>query len=306
MTARGPHGGRHLLIVADDYGIGPETNRAIAELAGAGVVTATVLLVNSPYAEDALLRWRKAGQPGDLGWHPCLTMDHPVAAPGDVATLLGADGKLLPLRAFLRRLLSGRIRPEHIECELRAQHSRFRELTGQMPLIVNAHQHVNVFPPVGKILRGLLRRQPVLPFLRRIREPWKVIAQIPGAKIKRITLSLLGRLQADRQVQEGFPGASWLLGITDPPAVRDPLFWQRWLDAVPGNVVELMCHPGHLDTTLIGRDCGEHDGLLQRRVQERRLLADREFLASCRRSGFTPVSACHLLKSRTQARAYVA
>src|SRR5205823_10069553 len=35
-----PH--RCLMVVADDYGIGPETSRAILELAQAGVVTGTV------------------------------------------------------------------------------------------------------------------------------------------------------------------------------------------------------------------------------------------------------------------------
>src|SRR5262245_40029297 len=72
---------RCLVVVADDYGIGPETSRGILELAQLGVVTGTVLLVNSPHAEEAARRWRAARPDADLGWHPCLTMDSPVLRP---------------------------------------------------------------------------------------------------------------------------------------------------------------------------------------------------------------------------------
>src|SRR5437588_127944 len=44
---------RCLVVVADDFGIGPATSRGILDLAAKGLVTGTVLLVNSPYAEEA-------------------------------------------------------------------------------------------------------------------------------------------------------------------------------------------------------------------------------------------------------------
>ena len=77
----------------------------------------------------------------------------------------------------------------------------------------------------------------------------------------------------------GFPGADYLIGITDPKWVRDPEFFVRLLSRAPGRVIELGCHPGHLDPTLPGRD-GE--GLQQRRVDEYRLLADPSFDEACR------------------------
>ena len=61
---------RFLMVVADDFGIGPETSKAILELARDNVVTGTVLLTNSPYAEPAVKAWRAAGLSADLGWHP--------------------------------------------------------------------------------------------------------------------------------------------------------------------------------------------------------------------------------------------
>ena len=40
---------RYLVVVADDYGMGPEVSRGIRELMHVGSVTGTVLMVNSPH-----------------------------------------------------------------------------------------------------------------------------------------------------------------------------------------------------------------------------------------------------------------
>jgi predicted glycoside hydrolase/deacetylase ChbG (UPF0249 family) len=277
---------RHLLVVADDFGIGPATSRAILELAVEGLVTGTVLLVNSPHAEDAVRAWRKAGRPVELGWHPCLTLDRPVLPAARVPSLVGPDGNFWPLGAFLRRSLAGRLRADEVRAELRAQYRRFFSLVGRPPAVVNSHQHVQLFPPVGAELLDLLGRCKRLPYLRRIREPWSVLARVPGARLKRAVLGWLGRRQARRQDRLGFPGNDWLAGITDPPCVEDPDFHVRWLSRLPGQVVELTCHPGHWDLSLVGRDGTEEDGLLRRRVRERELLRHPSFRLACVRAGF--------------------
>ena len=278
---------RVLVVVADDYGIGPETSRGILELAAAGIVTGTVLMVNSPYAPDAVRKWRASGVPLELGWHPVLTQDPPLASPSRVPTLLGPDGCLLPLGRFLSRLYLQRINAAEIEIELRAQYQRFLDLVGRAPTLVNSHQHVALFPPVGDILLKVLADTRPLPFVRRLREPWRMLARIPGARIKRTVLNWQGRRLTRRQVKGGFPGADWLAGITDPCNVTDPEFFRRWLTSIPGRVVELACHPGYHDPTLIGRDCKGDDEFLQRRVDELHLLRMPSFVDACREAGFT-------------------
>jgi predicted glycoside hydrolase/deacetylase ChbG (UPF0249 family) len=285
---------RLLVVVADDYGIGPETSRGILELAAQGVVGAAVLLVNSPYAGEGVRAWRQSGVPLELGWHPCLTLDPPAAAPRRVPSLVGPDGCLWPLPRFLARLALGQIRAEEIEAELAAQYDRFIDMVGGPPTLINSHQHTSLFPPVGAILRGLLARSRPLPYLRRVREPWGMLARVPGARIKRTGLSLLGRLEARALDRAEFPGPDWVAGITDPPSVRDPDYLVRWLTRVPGRVVELACHPGHHDITLIGRDCTARDGRLRRRVDELRLLGQPAFAEACRRAGFRPVAPAEL------------
>jgi predicted glycoside hydrolase/deacetylase ChbG (UPF0249 family) len=233
--------------------------------------------------------WRDAGLPPELGWHPCLTLDRPVAPPERVPSLVAPDGRFWPLRVFLARLARRRVRASEVEGELRAQYRRFLELVGRPPAVVNSHQHVSVFPPVGAILLKLLAGCRPRPFVRRVRERWAMLARIRGARVKRALLTTLGRIEGRRLDRAGFPGPDWLAGVTDPPWVADPDFFVRWLTRVPGRVVELMCHPGHHDVTLIGRDCRADDGP-RRRVAELRLLRQPGFADACRRAGFTLIS----------------
>ena len=291
---------RYLTVIADDFGIGPATSRGILDLAASGVITGTVLLVNSPYAPDAVRAWRRCGAGLEVGWHPCLTMDPPVCPAREVPSLVGPDGCLWPLRAFLPRLLAGLVRPAEIERELRAQYDRFRELTGAPPGLVNSHQHVALFPPVGRVLRAVLAGCRPRPYLRRVREPWGMLARVPGARLKRAVLNCLGRLEAHRQGRAGLPGQEWLAGLPDPPWGRDPAYFVRWLTRIPGRDVELACHPGYHDPTLIGRDCGPDDGLLPRRDDELDLLRRPSFPAACRDAGFTLGSPSEWLARRSE------
>jgi predicted glycoside hydrolase/deacetylase ChbG (UPF0249 family) len=291
---------RFLVVIADDYGIGAETSRGILDLAAQQFITGTVLLVNSPYAEQSVHAWRRSTPQLEMGWHPCLTLDSPCAPASRVPSLLGSDGRLLPLRRFLAHLSLHQICPRQVEIELHAQYDRFLELVGHAPAFVNSHQHVSLFPPIGSILRRVLHaRGTPLPYLRRVQEPWSMLGRIRGARKKRTLLTLLGRLESQRQAGGGFPGNDWLAGITDPPWVHDPGFFTRWLSLVPGRIVELACHPGRHDPTLIGRDCTAEDGMLQRRVQELHLLQQPSFLDACRQAGFTLVSPAELLARQT-------
>jgi predicted glycoside hydrolase/deacetylase ChbG (UPF0249 family) len=279
--------GRALLVIADDIGIGPETTRGILELARQGVLTGTVLLVNSPYAEQAVRDWKALDRPIDLGWHPNLTLDRPCAGAERVPSLVQPNGDFWPLAAFMRRALLRQLRPQDIETELRAQYRRYVEMVGAAPVLVNAHQHVALFQPVGRILIDILKHASPAPYVRCVREPWSMLWRVRGARWKRAVLNRLGRRQSQGQLDAGFPGNDWLMGTTDPRWVRDPEFFSRWLRAVPGRIVELACHPGFEDATLLGRDCREGDGLMQRRVDEYRLLCRPEFLSAVRDAGFT-------------------
>ena len=289
-----PASTRYLVVTADDFGIGPATTAGILDLAAAGRITASVLLVNSPHAADSVRIWQSRGRQPELGWHPCLTLDRPVAPESSVPSLVGPDGYFWRLGAFIPKLLSGELSISEIEIELRAQYAACRDLLGHPPAVVNFHHHLQVFPTVGRILRQVLADQAMPPYLRRVRETWQMIAVIPGARVKRLFLSTLGKREYQLQKRAGFPGNEWLAGVTNPALVSDPAFLVRWLRQVPGQVVELTCHPGYEDATLVGRDCTADDGQLQRRVSELRLLQSDSFLKECERAGFRLVSPTEL------------
>lgn len=280
---------RFLTIIADDFGIGPATSQGILDLAARRRLNGAVLLVNSPFAEESVRAWRQSRVALELGWHPCLTLDRPVLPAHRVPSLVGSDGRFRPLGRFLRRLVRGAVRSTEISDELEAQCRRFQDLVGHPPGFVNAHHHVHVFPPVGRALLEVLKRLRPLPYLRKVREPWRMLLDVPGARKKRALLSAVGRWVARRQDEANLPGNDWLAGVTDPPFLRDKEFFVRWIRQVPGRVVELACHPGHLDPTLIGRDCTLDDGMLQRRIRELHLLRQPGLLDAVREAGFTLV-----------------
>jgi predicted glycoside hydrolase/deacetylase ChbG (UPF0249 family) len=297
---------RFLVTTADDYGIGEATSKGILELAATGSVKSSVLLVNSPFAQEAVEQWRRAGEPMELGWHPCLTLDRPVAPASLVPSLVQPDGTFWPLGRFLARLSFWLIRPKEIELELREQYRRFVDLVGHEPTVVNSHHHVQVFEPVGTLLVGILGEQRPAPYLRRIGERWSTLWHVPGAKIKRTLLRTLGARHTRAQRRAGFPGNDVLAGITDPPLVANPRFLEHWLENSPGRIVELTCHPGYFDPSLVGRDCTLHDGQLQRRVREFQLLRDDGFLQTCRRIGLSLMSASQVTESKRRLASHAA
>lgn len=278
---------RLLLVTADDFGIGPDTSRGILELGKLGVVTSTVLLVNSPFAAECVAAWRAAGCPLELGWHPCLTIDAPVLPPEQVPTLVNADGRFPRLGQLLKRVVRGRVSAAEVEAEWRAQYRRFIELVGHSPANVNAHHHVHIFRTVGECLARIL---PPNTFVRRVVEPWRTVRRVPGARLKRAFLSHFGKKAARRQDAAGFVGNDTLAGVTDPPFVHAPDFFSRWLASAPGRFVELSCHPGYFDATLDGRDGTIADGHMHRRARELELLREPGFREDVRRAGFRLVT----------------
>lgn len=296
---------RHLIVVADDFGIGPATSEGILALAAQGRVTATVLLVTSPHAEAAVQSWRSASAPLELGWHPCLTLDRPVLPARRVPTLVQRDGRFHPLGRFLGRLFMRQLCPHEIEAELAAQLQRFQELVGKPPRLVNGHHHLHIFGAIGRPLRKLLATLDPLPYIRRVREPWHLLATIPGGRLKRSFLSLIGATAARHQTRAGFPGNDCLVGVTSPECWVSPGYLDDWLARAPGRRLELVCHPGFRDATLQRRDeaVGDPEGIHRQREYE--LLAAEGFLATCRRRGLE-LTAPALLGNPEGALAHVA
>src|ERR1700678_2360716 len=111
-----------LIINADDFGLTPGVNRAIAELHQARVLTSATLMATGPAFDDAVAV-AHANHTLGVGCHIVLTDGIPVSHPESIPTLLGPDGKTfrLSLIDFLQALLRGSISEEDITREAAAQ-----------------------------------------------------------------------------------------------------------------------------------------------------------------------------------------
>jgi chitin disaccharide deacetylase len=287
---------RFLVVTADDFGIGDETSRGILDLAACGAVTSTVLLVNSPHAESSVRMWRSRGNPVELGWHPCLTLDSPILPATRVPTLVDEAGRFHKLPVFLKKLTRGCLNRTEVEAELHAQYERFRELVGRSATNVNAHHHIHIFGPVREALIRVLAHQSSRPFVRRVVESWRTLSRVPGGRMKRAMLTYWGRRSVSGQHRANLPGNSELIGVTNPECVQDTVFFQKWLRQSVGQFVELTCHPGHWDLSLVGRDGTVEDGQLHRRTAEWKLLSEPAFRETVRSLGFQMVSGYEMVQ----------
>ena len=153
-------------------------------------------------------------------------------------------------------------------------------------------------PTVRLCTASSLAEAKARPYMRRVVEAAKALARVPGARVKRTLLSVLGRRAARRAANRGLPGCDWLAGVTDPPCVADEMFWARWFGELRSGSVEICCHPGYRDESLIGRDCDAGTGLL-RRERETSLLRSASFRESYNRTQLMPVRPSHFASSWT-------
>jgi predicted glycoside hydrolase/deacetylase ChbG (UPF0249 family) len=194
---------------------------------------------------------------------------------------VGEDGRFWSLPVFLRRLLLRQLRPAEIAAELTAQLRRYREMVGREPSFVKFHHHLQVFSPVCEALIAVLRSAGARPYVRRCRESRATLRYIAGSRVERVLLTRIGRRAAKYFDRAGLPGNSWLVGVGAPARHDHQDYFTRWLPHVPGAVVELVCHPGFLDSHLIDRD-----RWIDGRPLELSLLADPDFSTAVRAAGF--------------------
>ena len=67
-----------LIVTADDFGFSPSVNGAVIEAHKNGILTASSLMVNMPFAEQAVEQVSNEVPKLGLGLHICLTSGKPV------------------------------------------------------------------------------------------------------------------------------------------------------------------------------------------------------------------------------------
>jgi hypothetical protein len=248
---------RRIWLCADDYGISPGVNRAIRDLIERGRLNATSVMVVGPAigrVEVRALQDAAAGNPDcAIGLHATLTAPF---APLTMHFRPLYGGMFLPLGRKLRGSLLRRHDREIIAAELRAQIAAFVELFGRTPDYVDGHQHVQLFPQIrDAFLSAVSAAAPnawvrqcgrTLPLPQRLGAPKALLLDVLSKQFR------ARAARADLGFNPGFAGAYDFQTQTDFEGLM-----RGFLDGLPdGGLV--MCHPGHVDETLISLDPFTH------------------------------------------------
>lgn len=132
---------RKLIITADDYGMSIGVNKAIDEGIEVGLITATNVMVNMPYFEEA--KKLKEYEGISVGIHFTLSCGKPISNAKDIASLVDEKEEFYKYSDFRKRYRKGLIKNEDILIELKAQYDKYKELLGE-PDYWNTHENVHV------------------------------------------------------------------------------------------------------------------------------------------------------------------
>lgn len=105
-----------IIINADDFGFSKSINQGIIEAYKEGLISSTTIMINMPYAEDAILKWKENSNLG-IGLHINLTQASPIS--NDVKSLVDENNIFHNHRKIEREEV--KISYEDIYREIKAQ-----------------------------------------------------------------------------------------------------------------------------------------------------------------------------------------
>ncbi len=142
---------RRLVVNADDFGRSQAVNEAVARAHREGILTTASLMVNEPFAEEAVALARL--NPGlGVGLHLVLVCGAAALSAKEIPQLADGRGQFSEnaVAAGWRYFASARCRAQ-LRLEIAAQFERFRA-TGLRLDHVNGHLHLHLHPVVFGIL----------------------------------------------------------------------------------------------------------------------------------------------------------
>ncbi len=243
-----------LILNADDFGLTPGINRAIAELHQAGVLTSASLMASGPSFDHAAAL-ALANPTLGVGCHLVFVDGLPVSYPDAIPTLIGADGKHFrpSLYDFAQAVLRKTIREEDLAREAEAQIQKLQR-AGLTVTHIDTHKHTHVFPAVLEAVLHVAQRCGVQALRNPFEPAWAVrLGRAPLARS--LQLALLRRFEpAFRRRLQNVLTPAGTLGIAATGTLTEPIL-RALLSRLnelpdPDRTFELCCHPGHRDPAL--------------------------------------------------------
>ncbi|MBI2682129.1 MAG: ChbG/HpnK family deacetylase [Acidobacteriales bacterium] len=245
---------RRLIINADDFGLTPGVNRAIAECFDSGLVTSTTLMAGSA-AFDEAVSLSKSRPTLCVGCHAMLVDGRPLTASPASLLAPGTSRFRAGIAGFAIHALRGRILPDEVAAEALAQFRRLQQ-AGITITHFDTHKHTHMFPAV---LRPLLRaaKEAGIPAVRNPFVPIKAVAfshlfRRPRLWVRYSEVRFLRTFAAefDREVRAaGLKTTKGTFGIIATGALDERIF-AAILGSIPEGVWEFVCHPGYADAEL--------------------------------------------------------
>ena len=242
---------KYLIVTGDDFGRSHEVNEAIERAHEAGFLTQASLMVNEPYAEEAVR----------------IAARHPALCVGLHLTL--CDGRASSVSALTNEAGEFRASPAHAGLsyafrpslagpllrEIRAQFERFRSL-GFAPTYWDGHAHLHLHPT---IFRGTLpvAVQHCFHAMRLVREtlggatsktPYDALQRRLGSRRSQWALlprifELLSRAAVSELQRHAITFGDHTFGLRDTGRITAEVA-ARILQNLPDGVSELYFHPG--------------------------------------------------------------
>ena len=241
-----------LIINADDFGLTPGVNRAIAELHDAGAVTSATLMATGPAFDDAVALALARPSLG-IGCHIVLVDGTPVSDPSTIPTLLGPDRRTFrnSLGNFALGVLRGAIRQDEIQREALAQIQKLQR-AGLTLTHVDTHKHTHLLPRVTRPIVRALEESGI----RSIRNPFEPRWAASLGKSRRRSLFVRALGPGRRHFEASPPIASHRILTTrgtvgvSATGHLNGMTLNALLQSIPDGTWELVCHPGYNDHDL--------------------------------------------------------
>jgi len=242
---------RRLLINADDFGLTPGVNRAIAGLHDAGCLLSTTLMATGEAFTDAVTL--ATARPAlAVGCHIVLTDGIPVLPPQEIPSLMEGSHVRPHFRdklgSFVRDLMLGRLNEAEIEREAIAQIRKLQD-AGICVSHIDSHKHAHMFPAIARPLARAANACGVHALRNPFEPQWSIRG---GSLLRRVQMRMLSRLREPFFAQfneNAFGIPEGTLGISATGDLHaDSL--HDLLDLMPEGTWELVCHPGYNDAAL--------------------------------------------------------
>lgn len=229
-------------IIADDLGLAESVNDGIIFLLKEGKIDGASLMVNEEAFDDAVEKL-KSFPDADIGIHFVLIEEKPLAL------------KKLPknYKVFFIKYVLGLIKSEDVEKELRAQLNKCVG-AGIKPAFINSHQHLHLLPGIADITVKLAKEFNI-PYIRIVKER----VSLNGGKLFRqaqlLFLNFLSRLAKSKIRKAGLKCNDFFVGFINAGDLdaNDIALAKELSQKHPDKIIELGCHPGYKDESLIAK-----------------------------------------------------